>query len=332
MIGHNDLEVERKIISILKIINESSQPVGARLIARQLKGHGVELGERAVRYHLKLMDERGLTRLIGRDGRLITEAGIEELKSALVRDKVGLSISRIEMLSFRTDFDLDKHTGWIPANISFFPRDKFSKALKEMRPAFSAGFCASDLVAVAGEGETLGELTVPEGKTALATVCSLVINGTLLKAGVPIDSRFGGILQIRNHQPIRFVELIHYAGSSLDPSEVFISAKMTSVGQATRGGNGKILANFREIPALCRPVADEVVARLKEARLNGVLVIGETSEAVCEVPIELNRIGMVLLGGLNPVAAAAEAGIEVESQAMSTVLDYQSLIKFEELI
>ena len=58
MIGHNDLEVERKIISILKIINESSQPVGARLIARQLKGHGVELGERAVRYHIKLMDER----------------------------------------------------------------------------------------------------------------------------------------------------------------------------------------------------------------------------------------------------------------------------------
>jgi len=332
MIGHNDLEVERKIISILKITNESSQPVGARLIARQLKGHGVELGERAVRYHLKLMDERGLTRLIGRDGRLITESGIEELKSALVRDKVGLSISRIEMLSFRTDFDLDKHTGWIPVNISFFPKDKFSKALKEMRPAFSAGFCVSDLVAVAGEGEMLGELTVPEGKTALATVCSLVINGTLLKAGVPIDSRFGGILQIRNHQPIRFVELIHYAGSSLDPSEVFVNAKMTSVGQATRGGNGKILANFREIPALCRPVADEVIARLKEASLNGVLVIGETSEAVCEVPIELNRIGMVLLGGLNPVAAAAEAGIEVESQAMSTVLDYQSLIKFEELI
>lgn len=332
MIGHNDLEVERKIISILKIINESSQPVGARLIARQLKGHGVELGERAVRYHLKLTDERGLTRLIGMDGRLITESGIEELKSALVRDKVGLSISRIEMLSFRTDFDLDKHTGWIPANISFFPRDKFSKALKEMRPTFSAGFCASDLVAVADEGETLGELTVPEGKTALATVCSLVINGALLKAGVPIDSRFGGILQIRNHQPIRFVELIHYAGSSLDPSEVFVNAKMTSVGQATRGGSGKILANFREIPALCRPVADEVVARLKEAGLNGVLVIGETSEAVCEVPIELNRIGMVLLGGLNPVAAAAEAGIEVESHAMSTVLDYQSLIKFEELI
>lgn len=332
MIGHNDLDVERKIISILKIINESSQPVGARLVARQLKEHGVELGERAVRYHLKLMDERGLTKLVGRDGRLITDSGIEELKSALVRDKVGLSISRIEMLSFRTDFDLARQTGWIPVNVSFFPKDKFSRALKEMRPAFSAGLCVSDLITVAYEGETLGDLTIPEGKTALATVCSLVINGVLLKAGVPIDSRFGGILQIRNNQPIRFVELINYAGSSLDPSEIFISAKMTSVGQTARSGDGKILANFREIPALCRPIADEVIAGLKEAGLYGVLVIGETSEAVCEVPIELNRIGMVLLGGLNPVAVAAEAGVEVESHAMSTVLDYQSLTKFEELI
>lgn len=331
--GFETQDVERKTISILKVLNDCETPLGSRVIARRLKDCGVELGERAVRYHLKLMDEGGLTHLVGqRDGRILTEQGVEEIECALVKDKVGFAISRIELLSLRTNFDLDKLTGWIPVNVSFFPRDKFGRALKEMRPAFSAGFCVSDLVAVAHEGEALGELTIPKGKTALATVCSLVINGTLLKAGVPIDSRFGGILQIRNHQPIRFVELIHYAGSSLDPSEVFISAKMTSVGQAARDGSGKILANFREIPSLCRPAADEVIARLKEARLNGMLVIGETSEAVCEVPIGLNRIGMVLLGGLNPVAAAAEAGIEVESHAMSTVLDYQSLIKFEELI
>jgi repressor of nif and glnA expression len=331
MIGHNDLEIERKTITILKVINDSSQPVGARLIARKLKEHGVELGERAVRYHLKLMDERGLTKLIGRDGRLITESGVEELQSALVRDKVGLSISRIEMLSFRTDFDLNKKAGLIPVNISFFPHEKFGKAIREMRPVFSAGLCASDLVATAREGEDMGEFTVPEGKIALATVCSLVINGALLKAGVPIDSRFGGILQIRNHEPIRFVELIHYAGSSLDPSEVFIGAKMTRVGQAARSGSGKILANFREIPAICQPVADEVITKLREAGLNGVLVMGETSDSVCEVPIDLNRNGMVLLGGLNPVAAAAEAGIDVESHAMSTLLSYRDLIRFEEL-
>jgi repressor of nif and glnA expression len=217
-------------------------------------------------------------------------------------------------------------------NISIFPKENFTQALQAMAPAFAAKLCVSDLVAVAREGERLGEITVPDGKIGFATVCSIVINGSLLKAGVPIDSRFGGILQIKNQTPLRFVELINYAGSSLDPSEVFIRARMTSVREVTTSGNGEILANFREIPALCRPLAMEVIARLKEASLGGLLLIGNTSEPVCEIPVELNRVGMVLLGGLNPVAAAEEAGIEAENRAMSTVVDYQNLIKFWEII
>lgn len=331
MVGFETQEVARKEFSILKVLSDSKEPLGARVIARHLKDLGIELGERAVRYHLKLMDERGLTQTIGRDGRLITEAGIDELKSALVRDKVGFAISRIELLAFRTVFNSEKRTGWIPVNVSLFPREDFSRALKAMKPAFAAGLCVSDLVAVAREGEYLGEVTVPDGKIGLATVCSIVINGSLLKAGVPIDSRFGGILQIKNHQPLRFVELIHYAGSSLDPSEVFIRARMTSVREVTTSGNGKILANFREIPAFCHPIAEEVIANLKKAGLGGLLLMGNTSEAVCEIPVELNKVGMILLGGLNPVAAAEEAGIEAENHAMSTVMEYQKLIKFGEL-
>ena len=60
-------------------------------------------------------------------------------------------------------------------------------------------------------------------------------------------------------------------------------------------------------------------------------MMGDTSEPVCEVPVELNRIGMILVGGLNPVAAAEEAGIDAENRAMSTVVEYQNMIKFEEL-
>jgi hypothetical protein len=332
MIGIETQEVKRKELSILKILSESQEPLGARVIARRLKDYGVYLGERAVRYHLKLMDERGLTRLVSRDGRLITELGAEELGNALVRDKVGFALARIELLAFRTDFDWEKRTGLIPVNISFFPKAKFDRALQAMKPVFDAGICVSDLVAVAQGEEQLGELFVPPGKIGLATVCSIVINGTLLKAGVPMDSRFGGILQIRNHQPLRFVELINYAGSSLDPSEVFIRARMTAVREAARTGNGKILANFREIPAMCRPIAEEVVAKLKAASLGGLMVMGNTSEPVCEIPVELNRIGMVLLGGLNPVAAAEEAGIEADNRAMSTVMEYQKLTSFWEVI
>ena len=331
MIGSNSVDVERKVIAILRVLKESPEPLGARIIARQLADYGINLTERAVRYHLKLMDERGLTQAVGRDGRLITPSGIEELKNALVGDKVGFVINRIELLAFRTTFDWESQSGLVPINTSLFPQERFPQALKAMRDAFKAAICVSELVAVATEGEKIGETIVPQGKVGFATVCSIVINGALLRAGIPMDSRFGGILQIRNHKPLRFVELIHYAGSSLDPSEIFVRGKMTSAGEAARKGEGKVLANFREIPAQCRPIAETVIAKLREVNLGGLVVMGNTSEPVCEVPVEPNKVGIILLGGLNPVAAAEEAGIEAENFAMSSVIDYQQLQSFWEL-
>ena len=332
MIGTEVQDAKRKVIAILKVLQDSKEPLGARVIAQRLKSYGIELGERAVRYHLKIMDERGLTELIGRDGRLITVAGANELKSALVRDKVGFAISRIELLAFRTNFDPSRRAGLVPVNISFFPEERFAEALAVMKPVFERGLCVSDLVFTARAGEKIGDAIVPNGKTALATVCSIVINGTLLKAGIPMDSRFGGIVEIKNHMPLRFVELINYAGSSLDPSEVFIRARMTSVLEVTRKGEGKLLANYREVPALCRPIVESVVAQMKEVGIGGLLIMGNASEPVCEMPVELNRIGIVLKGGLNPVAAAEEAGIETDSHAMSTLISYQSLTSIKNLI
>ena len=91
----------------------------------------------------------------------------------------------------------------------------------------------------------------------LATVCSASINGVLLKAGVPTEFRFGGILEIADFQPKRFVAIIDYAGTSLDPSEQYIRAGMTSVGQAARTGSGMILGVFRTLPAPAREVVEE---------------------------------------------------------------------------
>jgi repressor of nif and glnA expression len=325
-------DIEKKILLILRILHESPEPVGARLISRRMQDHGVTLSERAVRYHLKLMDNRGLTRLIGQhDGRAITESGIEEICNARVHDKIGLAISRIEILAFRTALDLDKRQGLLPVNVSFFPRRAFKKALESMKPAFSKGLHVSELVACADEGERLGELAVPAGYTGFATVCSIVVNGILLKSGIPMDSKFGGILQVKDGKPLRFVELIHYSGSSLDPSEVYIRGRMTSVRQAAERGEGKVLANFREIPVPARKLVDELIARLRNAGIGGVLSIGERGEPICQIPIDMNRMGMILYGGLNPVACAHETGIEVENRAMSTVMEYQELQNFWEL-
>jgi len=71
---------------------------------------------------------------------------------------------------------------------------------------------------------------------------------------------------------------------------------------------------------------------LLEAGLRGVLLMGNTSDPVCEIPVELNKIGMILIGGMNPIAAAEESGIEAENKAMSTIVDYKSMIKFEDLL
>jgi len=326
-----DQEVERKVIAILRILSQSNEPLGARVISHHLKDHGVELTERAVRYHLKLMDERGFTKNMGRDGRLITRLGLEELESALVTDKVDFVAYKTELLAYQTELDFNKRQGKVPVNISLFPEKQFGKAIEAMKKVFQAGICVSELVAVAHQGENLGGIAIPQGKIGLATVCSVIINGVLLKAGIPVEYKFGGILQIKNRKPLRFVELILYSGSSLDPAELYIASRMTSVGQVARKGEGRILANFREIPAMCQPVTEKVIARLREVNLDGLLMMGEVSKPLCGVPVELNRVGMILIGGLNPVAAAVESGIEVENRAMGTVMDYQEMIRFWDL-
>ena len=324
-------DAEGKLIAILKVLSESSEPLGSITIARELERHRVFLSERAVRYHLKVTDERGYTQPLGRDGRLLTPQGLEELKIALAPEQVGFILEKLELLAFKTTFNPQKRTGQLPINTSLIDKDRFKEALTAMSKAFKAGICVSELVATASEEEKLGSVVIPKGKIGLATVCSVVINGVLLKSGIPIESRFGGVLEVRDSKPRRFVAIINYAGTSLDPSEQYIRAKMTSVGEVAETGNGKILATFREIPAPSRAIVEERVAMLKETGIGGIYALGNTSEPICQITVDLNRVGIVLLGGLNPVAAAVEAGIEVESIPESGVINYQQLKSFWQL-
>ncbi|MEE8414061.1 MAG: NrpR regulatory domain-containing protein [Dehalococcoidales bacterium] len=321
-------DTERKVISILKVLSESSEPLGSITIARELGRHGVSLSERAVRYHLKITDERGYTQSLGRDGRMLTPQGLEELKIALAPEQVGFVIEKLELLTFHTTFDPQKRTGLIPINTSLIGKNDFKEAVTVMGDIFRAGFCVSELVAIATEGEKLGSVVVPSGKIGLATVCSIVINGILLKAGIPINSRFGGVLEIKDAKPRRFVAIINYTGTSIDPSEQYIRSRMTSVTEAARTGNGRILANFRELPAPARAIVEEKTSLLKEAGIGGVYILGNTSEPICQITTGLNRVGMVLLGGLNPLSAAVEAGIEVENTGESGLIDFQQLQSF----
>lgn len=331
MLQSSSSDAEKKIIAILRVLSESSEPLGSITIARELERYGIFLSERAVRYHLKIADERGHTQPMGRDGRMITPRGLEELKFALAPDQINFVQEKLELLAFRTTLNPVKRTGLVAINTSLFDKDKFKKALAPMSEAFKAGLCVSSLVAVGSEGEKIGDVVVPSGKIGLATVCSVTINGVMLKAGVPIEYKFGGVLEIKNSSPRRFTAVISYSGTSLDPSEQYILAKMTSVRETARTGNGRILANFREIPAAARSVVEKCISELKDAGIDGVSILGNTSEPVCQIAVGPNRIGMAMLGGLNPVAAAVEAGVEVENISESGMIDYQELCSFWQL-
>jgi repressor of nif and glnA expression len=331
MVQSASSDTEKKIIAILRVLNESSEPLGSITIARELERYGIFLSERAVRYHLRITDERGYTQPMGRDGRMITPRGNEELRLALAPDQIGFIQEKLELLAFRTTFDPVKRTGLVAINTSLFDKEQFKKAQEPMGKAFEAGLCVSSLVAVASEGGKLGDVVIPGGKIGFATVCSVVINGVTLKAGVPIESRFGGVLEVRDAKPRRFTAIINYGGTSLDPSEQYIRAKMTSVKETAKTGNGRILANFREIPAQSRLIVEQCVGALRDAGIDGVYVLGNISEPVCQIAVGPNRVGMVLLGGLNPVAAAVESGIEVDNISESGMIEFEELRSFWKL-
>lgn len=323
--------LERKTLAILEALREAREPLGARAISQELARRGIELNERTVRYHLLHLDERGLTQLEGRRGRTLTDAGLREIEGAMAVDRVGFVNSRIDDLAYRSDFNLAERRGRLAINITFIPLEQERRAVEAMRAAFDAGFCLSDLALRAGPGERAGDMEVPAGMVGWGTVCSVTLNAVFLRHGIPVESSFGGLLEIREGRPVRFTEIISYAGSSLDPIEIFIKGKMTSVHAAATEGDGRICASFRLIPASAFDNAMEVAERMGEARLGGMILLGRPGHPLMEVPAGRDRVGLVVAGGLNPPAAAEEMGVDTFSRAMATLVDYSSLSPFSYL-
>jgi repressor of nif and glnA expression len=325
--------MNKTMISILKVLDaRHDRIIGSREIARQLMSHGIELTERTVRYHLRILDEKGFTKVFGKEGRKITPKGREELSQSLVSEKVGFVINKIETLSYLSDFDILTKKGKIILNVTFFPENVFAPALKIMRDAFSSVYHMSDRVIAAGGGGRIGDVVIPEGHVGFGTICSVTINSVLLKAGVPVMSKFGGVLQVEAGEPSRFVALISYEGTSLDPLEIFIKSSMTDVRSAVTNNSGKILASFREIPVVCVERARELKMKMEEEGLGGILAIGNPNQRLLEMPVGTDKAGIVVVGGLNPIAAVEEAGIPTTSRAMSTLCDYSELVRFSELL
>jgi len=323
--------MEKKLNTILKIVAESNEPIGSPDISAQLKECGIEMSERTVRHHLQQLGEEGLVKVFWKEGRMLTKKGREELENAMISEKIGLVSSRIESLSYRMTFDLEKKQGSVIFNLTYFHKSEFKKALKIMAEAFKKNYCMGQLVCVAEDGKEIAGTKVPVGKVCFGTMCATNLNGILLKAGIPVESKFGGVLQIEDGKPLRFTELVSYSGSTLDPHEIFIRSKMTNVRDACKG-SGKILAGLREIPAASRDKAEEIIQQARGAGFGNALYIGKPGQPVLGMPVAVDRVGLVIPGGLNPVAACEEWGIETESKALVTLVEYSQLQKFDSLL
>jgi len=181
------------------------------------------------------------------------------------------------------------------------------------------------------EGEQLGKIIIPDGFAGIGTICSISINGILQKKGIPITSKFGGLLEIQQKKPTRFVEIISYNGTSLDPLEIFIKGDMTDNTHAIENGSGIIGASFREIPVASRSEVSRIGEELQKIGIGGFLEIGWPGQPLFEIPINEGRIAAVVPGGLNPIARLKESGINVNSHALSGFVDFEKLWDYREL-
>jgi len=321
----------RRKLAILNLLKASGQPVNSAGIAESLAGQGQETSERTVRLYLQELDQAGLTQNLGRRGRSITERGLSELDAAQALVRVGFLSAKIDQMTYRMSFDLSTRTGTVVVNTTLATREQLTRCMDKICQVFEKGYAMGQLAALLEPGEQMGDLVVPDGMLGFCSVCSITLNGVLLKHGIPMHSRFGGLLELRDGRPSRFVEMITYDGTSIDPLEVFIRSAMADYVGAITTGNGRIGASFREIPAESRELVSDLAHKLEVIGLGGLMEIGRPGQDLFDIPVSEGRIGAVVIGGLNPTAILEELGVRVVSRALSGLLGFNRLFPYEEL-
>jgi repressor of nif and glnA expression len=324
-------KTEKKRLAILRCLQESGECLSSSALTQQLVAQGHEVSGRTVRLYLVELDREGLTKNCGKRGRTLTPRGSKELQAVKAYEKVGFMAAKIDQLTFNMTFDLEKRTGTVITNVSMLPLSQLKRSAPLIKKVFATGYAMGRLLTLFAPGARVGELRVPDDHVGVGTVCSVTVNGVLLAHGIPTNSRFGGLLELQDREPRRFVELISYEGTTIDPLEIFIRTGMTDYIGATSSGSGRIGVGFREIPADSRSRVVDIAKRLDDAGLGGFLTIGWPGQPLLDVPVSEGRAGAIVIGGLNPIAILEEHGIRAASRAMANLIEYSELFPYPEL-
>ncbi|MFA5365633.1 MAG: NrpR regulatory domain-containing protein [Candidatus Bathyarchaeia archaeon] len=301
-------ESARKEIEILRILSEFDIPVGSTLLKRELRKRGFLLSERTVRYHLQLLEAKGFVLGHDRKGRTITENGLEELSRSLATQRLGFTTTRFMSLAYSATYDPALDSGTVVANVSLLDKSLQDKTVETMKALQSMNLLSAPYIKVLSENEEYCEISVPKGQFALFTVCNLTLDSILIHSGIPLFFQYGGLVQVVNRKPIRFVEIISYEGTTIPPLEVFVYRKMTSISRILKTGSGMLLATLREVPSEARERTVKILENQQKKGWGGILIVGEPNEPVLGVPVGMDRFGICMVGGIVPGAAMVEEG------------------------
>lgn len=324
--------VRQKKLAILGILKNESEPTGGKELSEILASQGLDVSDRTVRMYLQELEDEGFLAQSPRKGRSITEAGLRELDSEKALSRVGILSSKINQMIYDMDFDLNLGRGSVIVNVTFVTPSVLREYLDKLMMVYEQGFAMGRLVGLLAPGAAVNQNTVvPPGKVGLCTVCSVALNGVFLKHGIPVNSLFSGVLEVKNRVSQRFVEIIYYNGTSIDPLALFIQAGMTDYLGAISTGNGRIGAGYREVPAGSYELVNKLAERLKAIGLGAVETIGKPGQNVYNIPVNEGACGVVVIGGLNPTAVFEESGVRVDSRALGGVLEFSELFPYTDL-
>ena len=307
-------ESEHRMIEILRILNEQDKPTGSKLIADELKNKGFNLGERAVRYHMQILDEKGYTERMGYSGRRITNLGREKLEKGLIYDQVDFIYSKFEEMIYLTDFNYITQEGNVVVNTSTIYNEESINILKSI---IESGLSVSPYVNLNRVGN--------EDKIEVTTLCGTTIDGILLNEGIPSQPQYGGLLKIEDSQPIKFTELISYKKTSLTPLDAFSSSGLTSIHDVINTGSGIIPANFRLIPGIGRQKAVDIINKLEKIGIGGVIAISEEGKDILGIPVPDGMVGISIVGGITPFCAIQEENQPIDIKIAEEIRDFKTL-------
>ncbi len=322
---------EKKRLAILEVLRSSGRPLTSSGITEELTALGYEISGRTVRLYLQEMDNQGLIENVGKRTRTITSLGLVELESSRTIERVGFLSAKIDRMTYGMTFDLTNRSGNVVVNITLVEPKELAKRVNMIAKVYEHGYAMGHLLALLSPREHVSHTTVPEGMVGVCTVCSITLNGVLLKHGIPTNSRFAGLLELDDKKPTRFAEIITYDGTTIDPLEVFIRSGMTDYVGAIQTGIGRIGVSFREFPNESRDLVVEISQRLQMIGLGGFMSIGRPGQSLLGIPVSEGRFGAIVIGGLNPMSILEETGLRVYSRAMIGLLDFNKLFRYEEL-